>query len=87
MNTGWMPGTPRLGNFEDLPQIEHPVVKKGSPVSTLLNLYILVHFLFVFMTFFEFLNDFQSYPSVALSFFIFIMMYSLTSFGKFFDKR
>jgi hypothetical protein len=82
-----MPGTPRLGNFEDLPQIEYPIVKKGSQTSTVLNLYVLVHFLFLFMVFFEFLNDFKAYPGVALSFFIFTMMYSLTCFGKFFDKK
>ncbi len=82
-----MPGTPRLGNPEDLPPIEYPIVKKGTPISKILNTYILVHFLFVFITFFEFIKGFQSYPNSALSFFIFGMIYSLTCFGKFFDKR
>lgn len=84
---GWVPGTARLGNSEDLPKIQYPIVKKGTPVPHLLNIYVLVNFLFVFVAFFEFIKDYQGYPSIVLSFTIFGIMYSLTCFGKFFDNN
>lgn len=82
---GWVPGSGRLGNHEDLPKIEYPIVKKGIKMPLHLNLYVLFNFMFVFVVFVEFNKAHKSYPGVALGLFIVIMMYSLTCFGKFFD--
>lgn len=84
---GWIPGTGRLGNHEDLPSIQYPIIKKGTEIPSVLNYYVLAHFAFVITIFFEFLNDFKSYPNITLSVFIAVILYSLTCFGMFFDNN
>ncbi|XP_015765811.1 PREDICTED: alkylglycerol monooxygenase-like, partial [Acropora digitifera] len=41
---GWKPGKPRLGDPGDIPEVENPIRKYDSCLSSWGNLYVLVHF-------------------------------------------
>jgi len=51
---GWTVGSPRLGNPEDLPEIEYPVRKYDRTVSYQLCIYILIHWAVLLTAFQEF---------------------------------
>ncbi|XP_065068854.1 alkylglycerol monooxygenase-like isoform X1 [Rhopilema esculentum] len=40
---GWVPGSPRLGNPEDIPAIEYPVVKFDKKLPLIKNVYVVIH--------------------------------------------
>jgi alkylglycerol monooxygenase len=56
---GWVPGSPRLGNPNDLPPIVYPIKPYTKNVSSLLNIYIAVNFMFVVIAFSEYSKDFE----------------------------
>ena len=43
----------------DLFKIQYPIVKKGAPMSSLLNIYVIVHFIFTIIFFGEYVKTFQ----------------------------
>eukprot|EP00112_Aurelia_sp_Birch-Aquarium-sp1_P023453 Seg70.4 transcript_id=Seg70.4/GoldUCD/mRNA.D3Y31 product="Alkylglycerol monooxygenase" protein_id=Seg70.4/GoldUCD/D3Y31 len=84
---GWVPGSPRLGNHEDLPEIEYPVVKYDKKLSLKLNVYIIIHS-FLMMLAFQELAVKQKSLNVAHiwtvgGFFLF----TLTSLGLIFEHK
>lgn len=84
---GWVPGSGWLGNHEDLPKVEYPVMKKGAQISNKMKFYVYVHFFYTILIFGEFMKDFKAYPEIALSLFIIFMLFSFTCFGQFFDNK
>jgi len=56
---GWVPGSGRLGNLSDIPEIESPIKIYTNNVSILLNSYIAFSFTFVLIAFSEFVKDIE----------------------------
>ena len=76
-NLGWVPGSGRLGNAQDLPKIEYPVKVYSKNLSFLLNVYILVNFSFVVIGFSEFMKELEAfYYSFFLIYIIYIIILS-----------
>lgn len=84
---GWVPGSGRLGNPQDLPQIEYPIKVYSKNISNLLNIYIVVNFGYVVIAFSEFMKELEIYPAISLSMFVFVLLYSLSCFGFYFDSK
>lgn len=84
---GWMPGTGRLGNHEDLPKVQYPIIKKEKSLTSYLQTYVLLNFAFLLLIYGEYSRNFQVYPTIVSSFFTFMVLYSLTCFGMFFDHK
>ncbi|KAJ6224895.1 hypothetical protein RDWZM_003440 [Blomia tropicalis] len=85
---GWSPGKPRLGYYDEIPELKHPVVYWNPPIHLLKKVYVIWHFAIV-LTFYHELsirNDQLSYLTLLIS--ITIVLVSLTSLGFILeDKR
>jgi alkylglycerol monooxygenase len=84
---GWFPGTPRLGNFSDLPPVESPVQIYDQKYSKWVPFYGFIQLSvtnFIYMTFAGQREDLSFVD--ALSYFLFIAL-SLQAMSAFFDKK
>ncbi|XP_039274198.2 alkylglycerol monooxygenase-like [Styela clava] len=84
---GWSPGTPRLGNPEDLPKIVYPVKVYNPDVSDWLSAYTMLHFLVAVSIFSQATFLHSSLPTSAIISSSIFILSSLTCFGYLFDKR
>lgn len=84
---GWRPGTPRLGNHEEIPAIEQPVTVYNPSISNWLNAYVLVHFILASAIYNLALYHHLTIPYEAILIACLLIVASLTSFGFLFDKR
>eukprot|EP00794_Sanderia_malayensis_P015972 gene15972-17580_t len=84
---GWVPGSPRLGYHEDLPEINYPVEKYDRKVSFVTSIYITLHVILLILTFQE-----LAFQKEALSYGhkwahgCFLVM-SLSSLGSIFEHK
>ncbi|CAD5124497.1 DgyrCDS12776 [Dimorphilus gyrociliatus] len=84
---GWQRGTPRLGNHEDLPEVEYPVKCYDSSISPMYSIYILVHFLILNITYTEMVQFRAGLTPVQVTLAIVFILFSLTTFGCLNDRR
>lgn len=84
---GWMPGTGRLGNHEDLPKIEYPIIKKGAAMPIFLNIYVAINFSFLSLIFAEFVGKTNQFPVIVTSVFAALIIFNLTCYGMYFDAK
>jgi len=84
---GWVPGSGRLGNHEDLPEVVHPVQKFEVKISPVLNAYVAVNFIAILFLYAGFLKQLSFFPTPILAIFVMMIIYTLTCFGKFFDGK
>ncbi|XP_065068859.1 alkylglycerol monooxygenase-like isoform X2 [Rhopilema esculentum] len=84
---GWVPGSPRLGNPEDIPDIEHPVVKFDTTTPLIQNLYVVMHSL-VLVTAFQELAAKRFILSVAHIWSVGgFIIFTMTSIGFLLERR
>jgi len=82
-----VPGSGRLGNHEDLPAIQYPIKKFEVKISPILNVYVAANFLFTMLLYTGFMKQLEHFPTIILSVFVVMILYTLTCFGKFFDGK
>eukprot|EP01133_Synstelium_polycarpum_P010929 gene10929-12736_t len=87
---GWIKGGPRLGSIDDIPVPHNGDIPErlGTPISTMLSVYISVHFLTVSLASLASLAMYET--ALGHTWITMIMVYlylSLTSFGAIFDHK
>ncbi|CAK8686134.1 unnamed protein product [Clavelina lepadiformis] len=84
---GWSPGKPRCGDFNDLPQVEKPIIKHDPDVSSWISAYALVHYVGLVPLYDKLmlLRHTLSAPSQALD--VTIQMSTAMCMGFLFDKK
>ena len=82
---GWFPGTPRLGNIEEVPEIQKRKIYNPK-VHNWVHFYSLIHFILVFLAF-EDLSRFNVEMSqMSVLAIIGFLLWTLTSIGLIYDK-
>ncbi|GFY57767.1 alkylglycerol monooxygenase [Trichonephila inaurata madagascariensis] len=84
---GWSPGKPRLGNTEDIPEVEFPVKKYDPQVPFLYNLQGSLHFFAIQATYIALQRNQHILPPKVLYGVIMYIMFSVTSIGSMLDRR
>ncbi|XP_033099679.1 alkylglycerol monooxygenase-like [Anneissia japonica] len=84
---GWMPGTPRLGNPEDIPKVSAPVEVYNPAMSVWLQLYVAFHY-FVNQAVFTLYLDNHQYMGyvIGLACCLYVV-YTLTCIGSICDNK
>lgn len=84
---GWMPGLPRLGDYNTIPKIEDVIVKYNPNVSNLLSIYLVYQFYLIVHVVSKIIETPTGYNPIYLSVMVILFVYSLWSIGCVFDKR
>lgn len=84
---GWSPGKPRLGEFEDLPQVESPVQRYDPRISNILSVYALLHYFAIGPVYDQLMALRLQMPSFLIAVDVLLVLISLTSIGFVLDAR
>jgi len=84
----WSPGKPRLGDVDDLPDIDPAGTKrKGPSLPAVLSVYVLLHFTVVMAMLFVLLSLHSQLTTVLVVLLAVFCVFSFTSFGALFDNK
>ncbi|XP_071941594.1 alkylglycerol monooxygenase-like [Antedon mediterranea] len=84
---GWMPGTPRLGNPEDIPKVSAPVDVYNPSMSIPTQLYVLLHYLVNHVLFQLFMDNHQQMDYLTSLVCIIYIIYAFTCIGSICDNK
>lgn len=82
---GWTPGSSRLGNIEDIPDISAPQPKYDPKHSMWCNIYLLGHFVTLILLYQQFAVNHHTFNFMVSSMFTGFVLLSLVSFGAILD--
>ena len=82
---GWFPGTPRLGDSNAVPEVQNRA-KYDPKVTTRLNMYVVFHFLLVFLAFENLSRYHQHMTPLSVLVVCGFLLWTLTSVGMLFDN-
>jgi alkylglycerol monooxygenase len=84
---GWQPGTPRLGNYEDLPKVEQPVTYWDPPMHLLTKAYVILHFTLVIFFYHELTLRNATFTQSIITSGVIALLLSITSVGFMLEER
>jgi len=85
---GWLPGKPRLGDPNDIPEIDRSdKSRKGPSLPVVLSLYVLFHFVVTVWILFVLLSLNVHVPSQIVLLLGSFIVFSFSSFGAMFDNK
>ncbi|XP_046333271.1 alkylglycerol monooxygenase-like [Haliotis rufescens] len=83
---GWAPGKPRTGELSDIPDVHAPEKQYNPQVQLWLKVYVVVHFFLTFLGYQLLFDSKQMFCQSYLLMFIMFLGYSLTTYGRLFDR-
>lgn len=85
---GWSPGKPRLGDINDIPEIDHAnKFRKGPSLPVVLSIYVLLHFTVTVWILFVLLSLNVHVPFTIILLLAVFLVASFTAFGAMFDNK
>lgn len=85
---GWAPGKPRLGDINDIPEIDHSdKSRKGPSLPMVLSIYVLLHFFVTVWILFVLISLNVYVPSQIVFLLALFVVFSFSSFGAMFDNK
>lgn len=84
---GWTPGTPRLGNIEDIPMVNRPTPVYNPPVHLSIQAYNMIQFVASLIVYLQVMTQIDTLPTILIFGGSFFVLLSCTCFGKFFDRN
>lgn len=84
---GWHPGTGRLGDINEIPDVKAPWPQHNPQLPSFLSMYVSGHFCLVIVGFILLVTRHAEIPPVMVLFSSLYVLYSLSSFGAMFDRK
>ena len=84
---GWRPGKPRLGDINDLPQVENPVQRYNPNIPNILSAYALFHYLALAPVYDQLMALRLQLPTFVIAIDAFLVLGSLTCIAFLLDAK
>ncbi|XP_022081909.1 alkylglycerol monooxygenase-like [Acanthaster planci] len=84
---GWMPGLPRQGSIEDIPDIHYPMPKYRPRLPHWSHVYIIIHFAVIFYVYDAFMTSLKTLSQTATICGMTYIIFSLTCLGAINDAK
>lgn len=84
---GWTPGKPRLGDPGDIPEVEDPIQKYDSCLSSWGNLYVLVHFVVAIIAYQMLIARRMVLSELHVVGVVSYFLFTISSIGALFDNK
>jgi len=84
---GWFPGTPRMGNLSDIPEVEKNVQKFDPHCPKWIQIYCVLHMIMINLIFAIFLRQRDNMTFVDAFLYALLIMFSIQIIGWFFENK